>query len=259
MTDIVEDSPKYPKAFFTKRHDMWPEEFSSEEEFDNYNKWKWWITSEELSRSRREIFVEVWKNGLSQEQLNNMLSQEISIYYLPVEEENNQAGPATIMDLFCLCHSRGVYPPPWLMNDLYQKFAKYMTEKLNGSDILLDEVFAGKSKSLSKPAFKQIAIYPAWETAISDIHLFRIWFGLSIKDATAIVIQYPKLGLKKDNGFATAEKKYKKYCKISPIDRHEAWFREYPPRRDFKLRLVKRYPKEAFLPHWPIFQEYCED
>lgn len=259
MTDILDNGPKYPKAFYTKRYDLRPEEFSPEVEFDQYDKWAWWISSSDLSRRRGDVIVECFDNGLSDEEMEILLNDECALYYLPVEEENEGVGPAELISLFCLCHRRGVYPPPWLMNNLYKKFNQYLREKLDGSDKLLDEIFAGNGKGLSRTYFKQAANGPIWDTAMHDLNRFRIWFGLTIKDATAIVAQYKKLGMKEDQGFSTVEKKYKEFNKIDPFERHKDFYKKHPPSRRLKVRVVKRYPKDTFIPHWPIFREYWED
>lgn len=255
MTNNNDDAPQH---FYVKRHDLRPKEFSSNPCLDEYREWEWWIAPSEVA-PRPNNWAEVIAEELSDEDFYYRILDNIVSNELPDEKIHQNYDPALIIQYFCMCHEWGVYPPPWIMNDLNKRFSQYLTEKANGSDKHLGEYFGESGEGTRKPFFKEHKLSNMLEPIMIDIDRFRAWFGLSIKDATAIAAQHPKLVEKGDAGFSTVEKKYKERQKRSPFKESMANFEKNPPSRELKVRLVKRYPKEAFDVHRAIFQEYLKD
>lgn len=97
---------------FVKRPDRHLADISVELEDEGLMSWQWWISLFDLVESddyhpRRDIRAR-------------------SLLY------PDDPTALDVIHCFLACHELGVYPPGWIMDDLYQRFYGYMTDNLRG-------------------------------------------------------------------------------------------------------------------------------
>lgn len=95
--------------------------------------------------------------------------------------------PIKIIAFFCACHEWRVYPPAWIMDDLYQRFSKYLDENSEGWARRLGEFFGEPANSARRPKFRELVLAPMVETACFDVDRLMHWHGVPQNEAIDIV------------------------------------------------------------------------
>lgn len=237
---------------------------------ENGINWQWWMTNKEYGdelkndQNNSVIPLSVFPSlsGINEPSFYDL--RKVMLPYL--QKFTGEQDPAITMALFCECHRYRVYPPPWLLNDLYKRFSSYLADKLNGGDKRLGEYFGESEEGARNSYFSKMAFASTMETAMQDINRFRIWFGLRKDDAIDLVAQY--LQTVEDNnktthrfhkGFSAIAKEYKLWSKKHTLRHFKLRAEHHPPSRDDKVKMVQRYPKDAFDVHRAKFNEYLND
>lgn len=229
-------------SIYVKRPDL-----RQNENIEPCKDWKWWITPHDL-----------YENELSS-------YNKHAIYYNNSNFEViiTNSDPSEIIDYFCDCHKWGVYPPPWVMNYFFKQFSQYSGDKLAGKHKRFGQYFGETADGDRSNYFAKKRFAPVMRQAMRDIDCFRIWFGLTLNDSIALVVQYletidtSNTSHRFQKGFSSVEKCYKAYRKKDHS--YKYYFRKNPPSRDDKVKMVQRYPKDAFNVHRAKFNEYLND
>lgn len=292
MDNNNEDEPLYIEDYYVKRPDLRPNEISPESDFDQCSDWQWWITAEDLYENELKTNHEdpcstdlevnvVGTRRLTlpvQEVFTGHVIREDGSYdpndpreefspdriasVLPAAEFFTEEDPACIIEYFCKCHEWGVYPPPWIMNHIYKQFSQYLDDKLRGRHKRFGQYFGESAAGDRRNYFGKMAFLKIMSDAMLDIHHFRLWFGVNKEAAIDLATQYLKTynnptTHRFNKGYPAVEKHYNSWQKIYELKNLKEYFDRYPPSRPDKMRLVRRYPREA-LDAYPVFKEYYE-
>lgn len=95
--------------------------------------------------------------------------------------------PINIIQAFVMCARYRVYPPPWVMNDLYERFSNYINSNKKGENKGLGEFFGEKKNSARKVYFNKIKYQMLKDTLCMSVDKLVIFFGISESDAIKIV------------------------------------------------------------------------
>ncbi|MDD3801457.1 MAG: hypothetical protein PHV45_04585 [Desulfuromonas thiophila] len=90
--------------------------------------------------------------------------------------------PHDLLECFCGFHENGIFPPPWVMNALYDLFDDYLTKRAEGRNVTLGSYF-GEDRSSDW----QRLMKPVMSTACSDVYCLITWFHRSRTRALDIV------------------------------------------------------------------------
>lgn len=160
---------------YVKRPDLRPAELPTEgtpEEFDaRLPSWQWWISSSDLYT-------------------NELKSNHEEFLALALPEYPDISGtpdPAKIIAYFCACHDWGVYPPAWIMNDLYKRFSGYLDDNMQGKFRGLGEYFGEPAKGTRSGTFRKFQLEPAMETACMNVDRLEHWCNRPLNKALDIV------------------------------------------------------------------------
>ncbi len=128
--EVKQCIPDNASYIFTRRLDM-SEDFPDPcpcDENGNPPDWKWYVNEGELRKQIEEKYppTEAFLYGMS-----------LAPRFRNVE---NDDAMTTFRD-FIACHELGIYPPPWIMDNLYKVFSGYMKKALEGDYRTLDASF----------------------------------------------------------------------------------------------------------------------
>lgn len=105
---------------FVKRPDRHLADIPVELEDEGLMSWQWFIHAP-------SILDDPWQ---AQEVAGEL--PRVSELSEPQRTGKIPENPIDIIRLFCACHEWGIYPPGWIMDDLYQRFSGYMADNLGG-------------------------------------------------------------------------------------------------------------------------------
>jgi len=174
---------------------------------------------------------------------------------LPLEEYlGGTLDPSRIILLFCQCHKMKVYPPPWIMNQLYERFREYVDDNFNGKNPKrLGEYFGEPKGGNRRPYFKQKAFEDFIEMSCRGIEILKGCFGKSQEDAIGIVTRRMETvknatAFEMNKGEAALEKAYKKWDR-SAKDHYRDRLKRKPLTDEQKLEFLQTFPPDAFTGH----------
>lgn len=234
---------------YVKRPDLRPSEIDTlvGVAMEDLQSWQWWIHSSRL-----------YEDELGSD------PKEISALLIPVHKEIlGLPDPIRIINYFCECHEMGVYPPAWVMNDLYERFSAYLSDGLKGKKNRLGEYFGEPKRGTRSGAFCDIVKKPIIGRAVLDVEQFYGWFGIHKNVAYDLVAQYlAAVENKTDHriqiGYAAIEAAYKN---DEGLEYYRKLWREKPPTREDKEAMLQRYSRESLDPYlnkYPILKEYIK-
>lgn len=236
----IVDIPSY-----IKRPDLRSDEFPLMETVEDERE-KWNLIISDL-----ELYKELISKG--NDLLDVCSCLDLTIY---PEIHGGIGHPVDLLALFCSCHDWGVYPPSWVMNELYQRFCQYLKGNLSGTDKRrLGEFFGEPPTGRQSPYFKQRAFSDVMQSAMIAIDRLRFVHNISKDDAIGIVAR--RMEIVKNNtshkfhkGEAAIEKAYKSWGKEISERLRNRW-EESPPDQENTLAFLKTFPSESFVgfPH----------
>ena len=190
--DFAEDSP------FTHSHDY----HDSEDTKTALNKWRYWRVGTPAFPSDRELS-------------NDGIRLDILLHADSAQQESYLKDRGLIK-LFCAAHKHGVYPPPAVMNELYERFINYMKDNSSGMDRRLGEYFGEPPEGTPVPSFRREKLESMMDNSAVLVHQLHHWCKCSRKDALSIVSakleqvieEGPWGGLKRQKGYSALEKHY---------------------------------------------------
>jgi hypothetical protein len=185
-----------PAVGFVKRPDLDGYCCSSSPE-----NWKWWITALEL---------EIRDNS------ENRVSEALEMAdYL--ELINSTPDPLTLIEFFCKCHEWKVYPPGWVMDDLYNRFSEYLTDNYSGKARKLGEYFGEPSRGNRSAHFRQKAMEWPIISACMAVdrlhHCYRIPKTKARELANYRMQSLHPVGIFREKGIEGLTKSYSKWRK----------------------------------------------
>lgn len=221
---------------YVKRPDLRPEEIPSFEVCSDQDaeSWIWHIEGNdlfnELGCDHGEIF-----------------SVDLPIY----PDIHGIPDPIKIAAFFCACHEWRVYPPAWIMDDLYRRFSEYLEENGAGNPKRLGEFFGEPATGTRRPKFKELVFGPMMETACGDVDRLEHWVGVSTKDALDIVAFRLEIAQEKvpsgwqgerTKGRAALVKAHQAWRRKGTTDHfREIWDKNGLPTDDNLLHLLERH------------------
>lgn len=123
---------------------------------DDRHKWKYWI------------------DNLSLHDEQDRFSAMVISDYLQVM---GPADPIKIIEFFCACHEMKVYPPEWVMNEIYRRFNDYLDENYQGKGRGLGEHFDEPARGKRPGYFKQRTQERIMDIACANVHRLITWFN----------------------------------------------------------------------------------
>ncbi|PLX88410.1 MAG: hypothetical protein C0618_04400 [Desulfuromonas sp.] len=246
---------KFKDRHYIKRPDLWPgspNEKPLEEYQDALRHWDFWIDALELCKQQTE------KNPDSSADM-------VTLYLSDLPDRIGPVDPIETIGLFCLCQKMAVYPPAWIMNDLYQRFSRYISDNMEGKDRFLGEYFEESRDSARRSDFKKYVYSRPISTACLNIHKLRKWFDCTQKSALDIVALQLEQAQKDMTGEWKSERikgraalaaEYADIKKKGLMKEHEVYWERNPPTnenrrallRDIGLENLTGYPHlEAWL------------
>lgn len=166
--------------------------------------------------------------------------------------------PAKILAYFCFCHESRVYPPTWIMNELYNRFHEYLTDNGTGKNKRrLGEYFGEPARGDRSAFFRQEAFRPVMELSFIAVDRLRCCFGLTKEAALSIVAARLELVINKTShrfkkGEAALEKAYREWCKG---EHYQEWLERSIKNRTFLAEetkdFLRSFPPDSFTgyPH----------
>lgn len=242
MEDNKHDNfPPHP-FLNVKRPDLRPDELPTEASPEELSAWKWWIQENELYD---EIPEDIHP-------LERIQALDLNIY----QEIHGTPDPSKILALFCFCHENSVYPPAWIMNELYKRFDEYLKGNSSGKKKRrLGEYFGEPARGDRSAFFRQEAIKPVMDSALTAVDRLRFCFDLSREDAISIAARRFELVTNKtshrfEKGEAALEKAYREWCKT---DHYQEWIDRTIINRVFTdeetKNFIKSFPPDSFTGH----------
>lgn len=232
-----EELPVHP-LLYMKRPDLRLNELRDGADLEELSSWKWWITTMELYK------------GELQEQ---PILESINALDLPLYQHiHGTPDPVKIIAFFCLCHERGVYPPAWIMNELYTRFEEYMKDNSSGEKKRrLGEYFGEPARGDRSPFFRQQAFKEVMESALIAVDRLRFCFGLSKEQALGIVsLRLESVvnttSFRFNKGEAALEKAYREWSK--KVHCHD-WLERFKNRTftdKENLEFLRSFPPDSF-------------
>lgn len=188
---------------FVKRPDRHLADISVELEDEGLMSWQWFIHA--LS-----ILDGPWP------------AQGVSELSEPQRTGKIPENPIDIIRLFCACHEWGIYPPGWIMDDLYQRFSGYMTDNLRGKcDAGIGNYFDETNR---RGKFRDFALEPKVREAAWLCGALHHWFRTPKSKAIDICgawLEDKQLGSNapwpnenRPKGVAALRKEYSKYSEF---------------------------------------------
>lgn len=248
-------------AYHVKRPDLRRDEIKKQGQ-----SWHWWIENKDFVKEIKshEVTAAVIPGFHNLSEGQDPAPSDFFAAILPVLPDMlGHQDPAMILSFFCDCHRHKVYPPPWIMNELHDRFSRYLSDKLAGSDKRLGEYFGEKGEAARKPFFRNLALSPLMETAMRDIDRFQVWFGLTETTSIDFVVRYletinnkKKFTHRFDKGVSAIKSAYSLHGKKNPLEEFRKNANNFPPSFADKRNMVRRYPKDVFDRFRVIFSDY---
>jgi hypothetical protein len=173
----------------------------------------------------------------------------------------SQVDPAKILAYFCACHRWRVYPPDWIMNELYSRFSEYLDDNLKGKARGLGEYFGEPARGTRPGTLSKLAQCRIMEQAMMDVDRFHEWFGINCSDAFDLVAHYleaveSRTSHRFEKSYSFVKKAYDAWQKSGASEAMiEYWKGKKMPTRADKVAMLRRYPRDAF-DGYPQFAEY---
>ena len=167
-------SPPLPRLI--KRPDLWPDELPEHITPDDLDDWKYWLGG-------LDIVNDVSGRGFG------LVEASIASQLPNYPDEHGIPDPEKIISYFCDCHEWGVYPPKWIMNELYQRFGSYLEDNMSGKSLRrLGEYFGESSLGKRSAYFRQKAVQPVMESLCIIVDRFRHGFRLGVDASIGIAV-----------------------------------------------------------------------
>jgi hypothetical protein len=227
---------------YAKRLDLRLVELPDTSNTEELADWKWWINELELYKECQDLPLQERINALS----------------LPLYQHiHGTPDPAKIIALFCLCQEMRVYPPAWIMNELYSRFDEYLKDNITGKKKRrLGEYFGEPARGNRSAAFRQQAFKHVMQSALAAVDRLRYHFNLSKEQALCLVAQRLET-VENDTchrfekGEAALEKAYRDWCKMDSRQEHIEWLKTLTFSDEDTLEFLHSFPPDSFtgIPH----------
>lgn len=234
------DLPVHP-LLYVKRPDLRVDELSETPSPDELATWQWWITGMQLFERELE--------GPIQERIGAL---DLSMY----QHIHGTPDPAKILAFFCLCHEWRIYPPAWIMNELYTRLNEYLRDNVSGKKKSLGEYFGESVGGVRGPYFRQQAFKGVMQSAFVAIDRLRYSFNFSKEQALGIVSRrlefvVNKTSFRFDKGEAALEKEYREWCKNVHCQEWLEQFENISLTDEENKEFLRSFPPDSFtgFPH----------
>ena len=101
---------------------------------------------------------------------------------------NGPADPIQLIEFFCDCHKMKVYPPRWVMDELFKRFSDYLNENYQGKGRRLGEYFGEPAGGGRSGYFRREVQAGNMEVYCANVHRLVSWFGRTKVAALDIVM-----------------------------------------------------------------------
>lgn len=249
MTEHEEDFPPFP-FIYVKRPDLRPNEMQDPASPEELNSWSWWIQDFDLYQNELE--------GI--DPLTRINALDLPCY----QQIHGKADPAKILALFCLCHEWRVYPPSWIMNELYSRFDEYLKDNGTGKKKRSLGLYFGENERGARPAFfRQEAVRGVMETALIAVDRLRYQFNLPKDQAIGLAARLfetveNKTVHKFQKGEAALEKAYREWIKGSHYQEWIERFVKNPIAEETKNGFLRSFPPGTFT-GYPEIEKLLKD
>lgn len=251
MTDAPPQSDFEVTTPYIKRPDLRPEELPGRATPEQLAAWRYWIEGLDLHTDLKD-------SGL--DPLEAITALDLTEY----PHIHGKPDPVKIISFFCACHEWKVYPPAWIMDELYQRFNAYLIGNGTGKDRRrLGEFFGEPARGNRGPWFRQQAFAPVMQNMCTAIDRLRYVFNLSIDNAVGIVATHlddvvNKTGHRFDKGEAALAKYYKNEWGAEMSLQQKQMFADRPPTYEQNKTFLRQFNEDALAPY-PHLKTYLKD
>lgn len=208
---LIEELPPFP-FLFVKRPDLRLQELSDEATPEDLAAWKWWLQD-----------MELYEGELADLPIEDRIT---ALGLTTFKVVHGAPDPARILAFFCLCHEWRIYPPAWIMDELYSRFKGYLSDNLTGKNKRrLGEFFGEPARGDRSPFFKNQAFKSVMESTLIAVDRLRYRFNFPKEQALGIASRRFELivnetGHRFQKGEAALEKAYRNWCNG---DHYQSW------------------------------------
>lgn len=229
--------PPHP-LFYVKRPDLRMDELPDMAGNEELADWRWFIED-----------LELYETELQEEpDLERINALSLPLY----QHIQGTPDPAKILAFFCLCHEWRVYPPAWIMNELYSRFNEYLNDNGDGKKKRrLGEYFGEPARGNRSAFFRNEAFKGVMQNACTAVDRLRFCFNLTKEESLGIVSQWlesvaNKTSFRFEKGEAALEKEYRKWCKSVHCERWIKYFTDDSPTSEGNIEFLRSFPSGSF-------------
>lgn len=245
---------RFLSTTLVKRPDLWAEEFNNYildiealcepghgGEVKPDGDWKWWI--------------ETWHLAAAQEKG----CADIAVPAIPVYPSFGELDPIEILQVFCLCQDLRVYPPAWVMNDLYKRLGAYLDDNMSGRARRLGEYFGEPRNGNRRNIFKGLAFRKMMDTACLNVFYLERIFSKKQNQALDIIALKVELiqedlpkgwkGIEKTMGREALRKAYQTWKSGLDAQRTFKFFETSPPTPEDRINILQSLGRDCLAGH----------